>query len=242
MSLARLKLFLLTALTVAAVGACSTKPRFYIKVEVLGAETSCQNMDIDFTSYDYNGVLDSLTKLNNPGPRPDSSDLMVLLDEYQKQLASKTAMSDSVNSLRDDLEKMNNTSIEYRKLFPIFQDLQKREQQASEDVHQVHQKYLEIKGAYQEKVNAWREKAFTGFTDFKNNIQPELQTKTETTDQNCTISKLDLPFGRWWLNAELRRPGTINEKLVWNIQLPTKGDSVLIILDESNADVIRELL
>ncbi len=242
MSLARFKLLFIAALAVAALSACSTKPKFYIQIQVLGAETSCQNMEIDFTAYDYQGVLDSLTQVNNPGPRPDSSDLLVLLDQYQKMLITKTAMSDSVNFIRDDLEKLQNTSIEYRKLFPIFQDLQKREQSSSDEVHAVHNKYLEVKGAYQEKLNAWREKAFTGFSEFKAAIPPEQQTKTEVTDQNCAINKLDLPYGQWWLNAELRRPGTINEKLVWNIQLPTEGDSVMILLDESNADIIRELL
>ena len=243
MSLSRYKFFLLAALIVIVAVACSTKPRYYIKVEVLGAETSCQNLDIDFTSYDYSTVLDSLEQANQPGPRPDSTVLLELLDEYQHALAGKTMVSDSVNAMRDDLEKMKNTSIEYRKFYPIFQDLQKREQSTSEEVHQMHQRYLEIKNEYQQQLNIWREKAFAGFQDFKAEIPPEKQTKTESLDQDCQIKKLELPYGQWWLHAELRRPGTINEKLVWHVEMPTTGgDSVAVILDESNAEVIRELL
>lgn len=243
MPLSRFKLIPLAALIVLTLIACSTRPTYFIKIELLGGETSCQNLDIDFTSYNYPFILDSLVRVNEPGPRPDSTQLLSLLDEYQTALVRKTYVSDSVNTMRDALEEMNNTSIEYRRLYPIFMDLEKRERQVSESMHQVHHRYLEIKSEYQQRLNQWNEKAYSGFQDFRASIPQERQTKTETTDQDCMIKNLRLPYGQWWLHAEMRRPGTINEKLVWSIHLSNaEGDSVMVILDESNAEVVRELL
>ncbi len=221
---------------------CSTRPTYYIKLQLLGENVTCQGVEIEFLSYDYPFVLDSLSKINNPGPRPDSTELMAILGTYQTILERSARMADSVDTLREQLEKLNNKSIEYRKKYPIFQRLDKGMKGMLDQRHAIHQKYLEIKGSYDLKVQDWSRSAYKGFIDFKAGIPPELQTKIEITDQDCMIKKLVLPFGVWWLHADARKPGTTNEKLIWNMKLPTDADSVMIILDESNANTIRELL
>jgi hypothetical protein len=235
--------FIALAVMIVTLVACSVKPTYYIKIEVPGAEGNCRGVNVDFTAYDYSQVMDSLIKVNTPGPRPDSSELIGVVAEYKGSLALKTALSDSVNTMRDDLEKLKNTSIEYRKLLPVFQSLEKVEQQKTQELQTIHQKYIDVKGAYDSRVQAWGAVAFKGFSDFKAGIRPDYQTKSELTDQNCMIKKLNLPYGQWWLHTELRRPGTVNEKFIWNIKLPLSGgDSLMILLDDKNAQLVNELL
>jgi len=237
----RSRFFLLAALSFLLLG-CSTRPTYYIKLQLPGEDVSCQGVEIEFLSYDYEAVLDSLVRLNNPGPRPDSTELLALLETYQQALERRTRMSDSVNALREELEQLDNKTIAYRKKYPIFVKLEKKEKQLSDELHNIHQRYLETKSVYESKLQDWKKSAYKGFREFKEAIPPERQTKVETTDENCMVKKLVLPFGEWWLHAEVRKPGTTNEKLIWDFKLPTEGDSLMIILDENNANVIRELL
>ena len=235
------RFFVLPALILILAG-CSTRPTYYIELKLPGENAACQGVDIEFLSYDYPFILDSLVKINNPGPRPDSTELMALLDTYQGILEQSARMADSCDLLREELEKLDSKSIQYRKKYPVYQKLEKQMNGMLEERHSIHQKYLEIKNSYDLKVQDWGRSAYKGFTEFKEQIPPELQTKSEVTDRECMVKKLVLPFGTWWLHAEVRKPGTTNEKLLWNMKLPTDADSVMIILDESNAENIRELL
>jgi len=56
------------------------------------------------------------------------------------------------------------------------------------------------------------------------------------------VKKLGLPYTRWWLHCEERKPGSANEKLIWDLEMPVGADSLMIILDESSAKVVKELL
>ncbi len=234
----------LFALTLMVIAGCSTRPHFYVKFEVLGPPEATSNVDVEFLSYDYVAVLDSLAQANNPGPRPDSSELLPLLDIYQVALEHSTAIADSVDFLRDDLEKLDNRSVDYRQKYPVFQELEKKQKSVADNLHQVHQQYLTAKSSYEAELAEWKQNAYKGFADFKEAIQPDFQTKVEVTGPDGMVKDIILPFGKWWLHSEIRRPGTTNEKLVWNLPLPetAETDSVMILLDESNANVIRELL
>lgn len=235
------RFFVLPAL-ILLLASCSTRPTYYVNLQLVGENVTCQGVEIEFLSYDYPSVLDSLRKFNNPGPRPDSTELMALLNTYQGVLERSARMADSCDFLRDDLEKLNNKSVEYRKKYPIYQRLEKQVKGMLDKRHTIHQNYLDVKGSYDLKLQDWSRSAYKGFSDFKEKILPERQTKIEITDRDCMIKKLVLPFGEWWLHADARKPGTTNEKLIWNMKLPTDADSVMIILDESNAENIRELL
>ena len=221
---------------------CSTRPTFYIELQVPFSDQPCQGVNIEFLSYNYPAVLDSLIQVNKPGSRPDSTDLMALLNTYQEVLDYSARMADSVDRLRDELEKMDNRSVDYRKKYPVFQLIDKQMQGLLDQLHEIHLQYLKVKNDYDVKLQQWSETAYKGFGEFKNEITPEMQTKVETTDENCMVKKISLPLGHWWLHAESRRPGTTNELLLWDIALPAEGDSVMIILSEENANIKRELL
>lgn len=235
------RFFVLPALILMLAG-CSTRPTYYVTLQLSGPDVTCRGVEIEFLSYDYPLILDSLQKINNPGPRPDSTELMALLNRYQDILERSARLADSCDLLREDLEKLNNKSIDYRKKYPVYQRVEKQVISMLDERHAIHQNYLEVKGSYDFKLQDWNRSAYKGFSEFKEAIIPERQTKIEITDQNCMIKKLVLPLGEWWLHAGLRKPGTTNEKLIWNMKLPTDADSVMIILDESNAENIRELL
>ena len=234
--------FLILPALILLLAGCSTRPTYYIQLQLSGDNVTCQGVEIEFLSYDYPFILDSLMKINNPGPRPDSTELMALLNTYQGILEQSARMADSCDLLRENLENLDNKSIQYRKMYPVYQRMEKQVKSMLDERHEVHQNYLQVKSSYDLKVQDWSRSAYKGFSDFKTEIPPELQTKIEITDQDCMVKKLVLPFGTWWLHAEARKPGTTNEKLIWNMQLPTDADSVMIILDESNAQNMRELL
>ena len=238
----RFSKYLIISLAVLSLVGCSTKPTFYIELQLPGQDVSCQAVDIEFLSYNYPSVLDSLVKINKPGSRPDSTELMVLLANYQDVLDKSARMADSVDRMREALEKMDHRSVTYRKQYPLFQRIEKQMTSMLEGRHQVHQQYIAVKSAYGLEMRQWRGSAYKGFGDFKTAISPELQTKVETTDRDCMVRNLQLPYGHWWLHAEARKPGTTNELLVWDIELPADGDSVNITLSEDNARIQRELL
>ncbi|HUU29321.1 MAG TPA: hypothetical protein VM123_16080 [archaeon] len=242
MLLGRSKYYIFAAVLFLITG-CSTRTTYYIQLQLFGIEVPCQGVEIDFSSYDYYAILDSLVLVNNPGPRPDSTEIMAILETYQSALQHRTIMADSVDTLREELEKLDNKSIEYRKKYPIFIKIEKDFKALSDELHDIHSQYLETKSVYDLKLKDWQALAYKGFTAFKEKIPPELQTKVETTDQDCMVKKLVLPYGKWWLHTEVRRPGTTNEKLLWSFELPSSDtDSTMIILDEGNAKIIRELL
>lgn len=240
MDFSRAKFSVLAACLIMLVG-CSGRSTYFIEMQVSGG-SDCQNVEVEFLSYDYPAVLDSLVGLNKPGARPDSSELMALLASYQQILDRSARMADSVDTMREQLENMSNKSVEYRKKYPIFQKLEGGMKGMLDKRHEVHQNYLDLKNQYEAKVNQWKRQAYKGFGEFKEEISAELGTKVELTGADCLVKNLVLPFGNWWLHCELRRPGTTNEKLIWDMALPTDQDSVHIILNESNARVYRELL
>ena len=222
---------------------CSTRTKYYIKLQLEGNEASCGGVEIIFSSYDYNAVLDSLAKFNNPGPRPDSTELMAIVAKYQIALGKQTMIADSVNNLREDLENLDINSSEYRKRYPLFFQAEKEEKILTDEQQKIYQQYLEVKNRYQVKVNEWEKTAYKGFSDFKDKIPSDLKTKIETTDKHCLVRKLVLPYGRWWLYAETRRPGKTTEKLIWSFEIPLgETDSTMIILSEENAKTMREML
>lgn len=221
---------------------CSNRPTYYLKLQLQGADAVCQGVQIAFSSYNYVEVLDSLTKMNNPGPRPDSTELMALVATYQTILEKSARMADAVDTLRDALEKLDSKTVDYRKKYPLFQRLEKELQERMVERQQIHEQYLEAKGSYDIKLKDWQTSAYKGFSDFKSSIIPEFQTKVELTDQDCMVKKLDLPYTRWWLHCETRKPGSANEKLIWEMEMPVGADSLMIILDESNAKVSKEML
>ena len=237
----RSKMFILSATVFLLLG-CSTRPTYYIKLQLQGNEVPCQGVQIEFSSYNYMVVLDSLTKQNNPGARPDSTELMELVATYQTILEKSARMADAVDTLRDALEKLDSKSVDYRKKYPLFQRLDKELQERMAERQQIHERYLEAKGSYDMKLKDWQGSAFKGFGDFKSKIIPEFQTKVEVTDKDCMVKKLGLPYTRWWLHCEERKPGSANEKLIWDLEMPVGADSLMIILDESSAKVVKELL
>ncbi len=219
---------------------CSTRSTYYIELQV-GDGSECKNVEVEFLSYDYPAVLDSLVALNKPGPRPDSTELMALRSSYQQVLDRSARMADSVDTMREELENMSNKSVEYRKKYPIFQKLEGGMKGMLNERHEVHQNYMDLKNQYEAKVNRWKGSAYKGFGEFKEAISPELATKVEVTDENCRVDNLTLPYGNWWLHCELRRPGTTDEMLIWDMALPTDQDSVQITLNEGNARIRRDL-
>ena len=237
----RSKLFIVSATLILLLG-CSTRPTYYVKLQLQGNDVPCQGVQIEFSSYNYAVVLDSLTKQNNPGPRPDSTELMALVTTYQTILEKSARMADAVDTLRDALEKLDSKSVDYRKKYPLFQRFDKELQDQMAERQKIHAQYLETKASYDMKLKDWQSSAFKGFSDFKSKIIPEFQAKVELTGQDCMVKKLDLPYARWWLHCETRKPGSANENLIWDMEMPVGADSLMIILDESNAKVVKELL
>ena len=174
MDFSRSKFAVLALCTVLLVG-CSTRSTYYIELK-LADKSACQNVDVQFLSYDYGAVLDSLVNLNKPGPRPDSTALMDLIANYQQILDRSARMADSVDAMRDMLEKMSNKSVEYRKLYPVFQKLDSSMKDMLDKRHDVHEQYLELKSQYQVKLNEWKSQAYKGFGDYKDAISPDLST------------------------------------------------------------------
>ncbi len=240
MDFSRAKFSVLAACLVLLVG-CSTRSVYFIELQV-GDGSDCSKAPVEFLSYNYPAVLDSLVGINRPGARPDSTELMTLLVSYQQILDRSARMADSVDTMREELENMSNKSVEYRKKYPIFQKLEAGMQGMLDKRHETHQNYLELKNKYEARVDDWKSRAYRGFGEFKTAISPELATKEEFTGDDCQINNLTLPYGNWWLHCEMRRPGTTNEMLIWNMAMPTDQDSVHIILNEGNAKISRELL
>ena len=230
-----LKKYLVFSTLILALTGCSAKPTYYIELGLSDENIACNGLEIELLSYDYDTILDSLVRISNPGPRPDSTELMALLDDYRTALARQTQYADTVSALHETLEKMDIKSIQYKKLYPVFQALEKKLKQVSEEQKSVYERYMNAQLTYKTMLKDWEKVAYKGFDEFKENILPERKTKIETTDNGCMVNKLKLPLGDWWLYTEVTIPGT-NEKLVWDMQLPSSGpDSLYILLDESNA-------
>jgi len=233
-----LKKFLVPTVLLLALTGCATKPTYYIELKLSQPGLACNGVEINFLSYDYSRVLDSLAQFNNPGPKPDDTELVALLEEYRAALARQTKLADSVSTLREKLEKMDVKSIQYKKMYPIFQALEKAAKKASDEQNSVHERLNTVRTSYKVMLKDWEQVAYKGFDDFKEKMLenfPTRKTKTETTDSDCMVKKLSLPLGDWWLYTEVKIPGT-NEKLVWDMQLPSTGpDSLHILLEENNA-------
>jgi hypothetical protein len=230
-----LKTLIALSTLVFALAGCSTKPTYYIELKLPGEDLSCSGVEIEFLSYDYQGVLDSLVQLNNPGSQPDTAELMILLEEYRSALARQTRNADSVSTLHEKLEKMDVKSIQYKRLYPVFQALENAQKKIATEQKDVYERYMNAKAAYNTMMKNWRQAAYKGFNEFKENIPPERKTIIETTDNDCMVKNPQLALGDWWMYTEVTIPGT-NEKLVWEMMLPATGpDSMHILLDESSA-------
>ena len=196
-----LRTYLMLSALILILAGCSTKPTYYIELKLPEGDLSCNGVEIHFLSYDYSRVLDSLAQINNPGPKPDNTELMALHEEYKEALALQTRYADTVNALQEKLEKMDNKSIDYRKLYPVFQAFEKRRKNASEDQKSAYEKYLNSKTAHNAMLKDWEQVAYKGFSEFKEKMFedfPTRKTKIEITDSDCMVKQLKLPFQNGW--------------------------------------------
>ncbi|MEA2062928.1 MAG: hypothetical protein U9P14_04455 [Gemmatimonadota bacterium] len=234
-----MKCFIPLAAVLALAGCGRQTPTYFLQLKPSNPEIAVNNVDISFTSYDYHAVLDSLARINNPGPKPDDIEVKTLLSEYRQALSLQTRYADSVSTLNEILAEMDIKSIRYKKLHPIYLKLERALVAASRKQKAVYEKYAVARGTYTTAVREWERKAYEGFKQFKEDLEENSQnrkTNYETTDSDGMVNKVRLsPLYTWFLYTEVSVPGT-NEKLIWEMELPKEGpDSLIIILDDNNA-------
>ncbi|MBI4419538.1 MAG: hypothetical protein HY560_01825 [Gemmatimonadetes bacterium] len=232
-------------LTLAACGTAPVEVRAFLRPGVPLGE-----LEISAVPFDVAALLDSLGELA-PAPRPDFPELEEEVREYRRGVGRSVgddvtgawlATRDSVKRLSQALSRMDRNAPSYREAYARFRDLYQR-YAAREAAREAGLRRLfagdrelaERAARAADALRAWERAAYGTFPELaaaRARGRPARRVRTDTTGG----ARLDLPGGRWWLNARFPDPDNPFHELQWNVPVAvTAGLPFAVPLLEANA-------
>ncbi|MCY3700100.1 MAG: hypothetical protein OXH46_10805 [Gemmatimonadetes bacterium] len=154
-------------------------------------------------------------------------------DRWSTAESSWNNVRDSMRSITTQLDNLDDRSVEYRRLFDQFGDLEDREQALNRQRQAAFDEFSELQQANQQRVDSicividsWEEAAFAGYGDMEDDLLMALgqQVMADTTDADG-VAWASASGGPWWIHA---RVSTAAGELYWNV-----------MVDEASGDTLR---
>lgn len=213
------------------------------------------SLPVRLLPYDRDAIFDSLTQAySEPEPQfPDSvaqlQDRMIQRQqEWQAAEARWGALRDSLRTISDRMQGMNQSSGEYFVLFQSFNELEGQVdglQRASEAAFQEFNQLQTRLNRQTEEVRlehrAWADEAFASVDSIieARLTALDLEELVDTTSAQGVAQFDGVPAGQWWVHARFDRQ---YDELYWNEPIEVaRGGELVVRLNRENAEARQKM-
>lgn len=236
-----------TALVVAGLAACGGGQ---VAVQVLdenpdGELQPQEDVTVQFLPYNRDSIFDALEQQADR-PRPEIPDTLRSLysEIIERQREWRDAerrwqrWRDSLQTLSERMEGMNEASERYKRLYSAFTDLEPRvgslnqqKNAAFEEFDELQTRTLNFADSIKALRETWAETAYEDYVRITDSIMEARgldEMIADTTDARGWAS-VHLPDGEWWVHARAQRPF---EEVYWNVPVsPAQTDTLRLTPD-----------
>lgn len=213
------------------------------------------SLPVRLIPFDRDAIFDSL-EAAYPEPEPEIPDsifdLQTRVIEAQTTWRDANAewelLRDSLQSISDRMQGMDQSSGEYFALFQEFNDLEGRVNTLQEDADSAFTEFTE----FQQRLNTqsreitiarqnWADEAFAPVDSIFDARHEELglEARWDTTGAEGVAYFGSVPSGEWWVNARYDRQF---DELYWNVPIQVNsGEELQVELNADNAEVRQQM-
>jgi hypothetical protein len=257
----RVVLILAAAVTAAATAACGGGD-IAVLAQLDGAATGTQeteavalsSLPIRLLPFDRDVVFDSLAEAY-PEPEPEVPDSIFELQQrvqdryltYQQANTRWATLRDSLQTLSDRMQRMDQGSGEYFALYQEFNDMEGEVNTLETRANDAFEEFTTLQSrlnAQSQEITlarrAWADEAFTSVDSIFAVRLEELgrEERWDTTDAQGMVRFRGVPSGDWWVSARYDRQF---DELYWNEPIEVGGEEITVRLTEENAEVRQNM-
>jgi hypothetical protein len=256
----RRTLILATAVAAASLAACGggeVVVQAELEQEMADGTTetmTLSEMQVRLIPFDRDAIFDSLSQAY-PEPEPEIPDSIFDLrdrvieaqQEWREAEAEWRVMYDSLQAISNRMDGMDEGSGEYFALFQEFNEVEgianDLEDASSEQFDEFNELQQRLNISSREITIArrnWADAAFQPVDSIFGARYEELglEPQWDTTNASGIARFNGVDAGEWWVNARYDRQF---DELYWNVPVQVDGDSVLVELTETNAEVRQKM-
>ncbi|WP_420632978.1 hypothetical protein [Candidatus Palauibacter sp.] len=245
--MSKLRLVIPLLATLPLLAACGG--RITVQVLAEGAEAEpVDDVEVQFLPFDRDSLFAvMISQASTPEPAVPA-DLEEAADT-ERELRDVWSAAESVwNNVRDSmrtinarLENLDQRSVDYRRLFDRFGDLETQERSLNRQRQSAFDRFNEMQLATQQRVDSicividsWEEATFANYGDVEEDLLAALgqEVMADTTDADGVASE-SASGGPWWVHA---RMNTAAGELYWNVVVEGASSDTLR-LQRENADL-----
>ena len=228
--------------------------------DVEGAPTRLDDIEVRLLPYDRDAIFDSLTALA-PNPRPEPTEEQRAARDARNQAQDEwlgaqdrwNTLRDTVKKLVDELAELNPAMNTYRRIHAEYTRMERELARVNRMQWPLFERFDSLDRALraeaqvlEARLDEWGDEAFR---DLWSVINAKVEASGLAEFADTTGTKADgvalfhqhqVPPGAYWVHARRRRT---HDELYWNVMATVargENEAVVLVLDESNAEV-REI-
>jgi hypothetical protein len=253
----RVVLTLATAVAAWSLGACGGGEivvNAHLDQSMSDETMTLSELPVRIIPFDRDAIFDSLAQAY-PEPEPEIPDSIFDLRErvisaqsvWRRAESQWSTLRDSLQAISDRMSGMDQSSGEYFALFQDFNriegrvnDLEETSNAAFDEFNDLQQRLNTSSREIQIARRNWSDEVFAS-VDSIFAVRTEalgLEEVWDTTGAEGMVRFLGVPSGEWWVNARYERQF---DELYWNVPVQVEGDSVMVDLTETNAEVRQRM-
>lgn len=199
--------------------------------------------------FDIDSLYTALEEKNQPGPRPDSTQLEMLYQEFTGSDSALIAAESTLVSRQRELEGISDrASPAYRQAFEAFQQAERQRTELSAARDSAEVAYSPARDAYQRARGTWESSAWDGFEAIQEQRYAEVEAPTDTAGNEVPFQQRTGPDGtftvmlepgRWWVAGRAPVPGSVRTVYRWNEGFTVADEPVTVELTGDDAIVLN---
>lgn len=208
-----------------------------------------EDMVVTFLPYDRDSIFSALEEqAETPRPeipqslRQQFDSVIVAQREWRGAEDTWSGVRDSLETLSQQMEGMDQASADYMRMFDQFQELEgrvgaleRRKDRLFQRFDSLQREVVERSDSVRAEIRNWEEEAYHGYVELTDSILrvQGREIHRDTTDAEG-VARVSLPSGDWWVYARTA-PGPY-EELYWNVHvMPSEADTLM--LSRENAEI-----
>lgn len=213
------------------------------------------SLPVRLLPYDRDAMFDSLTQAY-PEPEPQLPDTVAQLQErvavrqqeWQRAQSRWGMLRDSLKTIADQMNAMDQGSGEYFALFQDFNELEEEVEQLQRRSDEAFREFTSLQTRLNQQSQevrlrhrAWADEAFAPVDSLIDARLAEMgrEELADTTDAQGVARFRNVPAGEWWVHARYDQQF---DELYWNEPVEVEGGEELVVrLNRENAEVRQKM-
>lgn len=213
-----------------------------------GEASPVEDMVVTFLPYDRDSIFSELEEQADTA-RPEIprtlrnqfDSVIVAQREWREAEDTWSGVRDSLETLSQQMDGMDQASTDYMRLFDQFQELEgrvgaleRRKDRLFQRFDSLQREVVDRSDSVRAEIRNWEETAYHGYVELTDSIMRAQgrEIRRDTTDADG-VASASLPAGDWWVYARTT-PGPY-EELYWNIRV-VPSDVDTLRLSRENAE------